>query len=82
MNKGVNHWASRQDFRVGEGKRGSRRELGPLDGDSVRTRCSYACLLALMAQIRQDSPPEDLNLIRLTIRILLCTAIELPSFLN
>ena len=28
MNKGVNHWASRQDFRVGERKRGDRRELG------------------------------------------------------
>jgi hypothetical protein len=28
MNKGVNHWVSRQDFQVGRMKRGSRRELG------------------------------------------------------
>ena len=28
-NKGVNHWTSGRDFQVGEGKRGSRRELGP-----------------------------------------------------
>jgi hypothetical protein len=28
MNKGANHWASRRDFQVGKGKRGSRREIG------------------------------------------------------
>jgi hypothetical protein len=43
MNKGVNHWANRRNFRVGERKRGSRREVH-LDGDSMRTRCNYECL--------------------------------------
>jgi hypothetical protein len=28
MNKGINHWTSRQDFQLGRRKRGSRRELG------------------------------------------------------
>jgi hypothetical protein len=27
MNKEINHWASRRDFRVGRKKRGSRRKL-------------------------------------------------------
>jgi hypothetical protein len=31
MNKGANYWASRWDFRVGEEKRGIRRELGPFE---------------------------------------------------
>jgi hypothetical protein len=48
-NKGANHWVSRRDFQVGWRKRGSRRELGPLDRDSVRSRCSYGCLLVSMA---------------------------------
>ena len=28
MNKGTNHWASRRDFQVGEGKRVGKREIG------------------------------------------------------
>jgi hypothetical protein len=40
MNKGVNHWVSRRDFQVGEGKRrGGKRVL--LDRDSMKTRCNY-----------------------------------------
>jgi hypothetical protein len=39
MNKGANHWASRRDFRVGEGKRGSQRELSSFGRDSMETRC-------------------------------------------
>jgi hypothetical protein len=37
-----------------------------LNRDSVRTRCNYKCLLVSMAQISQDSPLEDFDLIRLT----------------
>jgi hypothetical protein len=52
MNKGANHWINRRDFRVGQKKRGSRRELGPfLDRDNVRTRCSYKCLQVSMADL-------------------------------
>ena len=40
MNKGANHWTSGRNFRVGQRKRGRRREV-LLDGDSLRTRCSY-----------------------------------------
>jgi hypothetical protein len=46
-NKGANHWSSRRDFQVGEGKRGGgkrERERVFLDRDSMRTRCSYECL--------------------------------------
>jgi hypothetical protein len=32
MNKGANHWMSRQDFQVGWRKRRSRRELIPFFG--------------------------------------------------
>ena len=49
MNKGANHCASRLDFQVRWRKRGSRRELGLFEEDSVRTRCSYECLLVSMA---------------------------------
>ena len=49
MNKGANHWASRRDFQVGWRKRESRRELGLLDGDSVRTICRYEYLPVSMA---------------------------------
>jgi hypothetical protein len=50
MNKGANHWASGWDFCVGEGKRGSRREVF-LDGDNVRKRYSYECLPVSMADL-------------------------------
>jgi hypothetical protein len=33
MNKGTNHWMSRRDFRFGQRKRGSRRELGAFGRD-------------------------------------------------
>jgi hypothetical protein len=49
--EGANHWASRQDFWVGEGKRASRRELGPFGQDSMRTRCSYQCLWVSMVDL-------------------------------
>jgi hypothetical protein len=49
MNKGANHWASRRDFQGAQKKRGSRRELGLFDEDSMRTRCSYECLPVSMA---------------------------------
>ena len=43
MNKGINHWTSRQDFQLGRRKRGSRRELGAfwmeiVTGQDVATR--------------------------------------------
>jgi hypothetical protein len=36
MNKDTNHWASRWDFRVGQRKRGSRREIGTFWKGTVR----------------------------------------------
>jgi hypothetical protein len=65
MNKGANHWVSRRDFWVGEGKRGSRRELGPFWmeitwGQDVAMSVSW-----FQWQIHQDLSPEDLDLIRL-----------------
>jgi hypothetical protein len=43
VNKGANHWVSRWVFRVGQRKRGSRRELGAfwmeiVTGQDVATR--------------------------------------------
>jgi hypothetical protein len=49
MNKEANHWASRWNFLVGLRRRRSRRELGLLDGDSVRTICRYEYLPVSMA---------------------------------
>jgi hypothetical protein len=41
MNKGANHWASRQDFRVGWRKKIKRRELEAFwNRDSIRARWS------------------------------------------
>jgi hypothetical protein len=55
---------------------GERR--GIWNGDSIRAGCS--CLsFPVSWQIRQDSPPEESDLIRLTR---LCTEIELPLFLK
>jgi hypothetical protein len=50
MNKGAIHWASRWDFRVGQRKRRSWRELEIfVDRDRMKTRCSYECLLVSKA---------------------------------
>jgi hypothetical protein len=51
MNKGANHWANRQNFRVGRRKRGSRRGVGPFGRDSVRKRCNYECLPVSVADL-------------------------------
>ena len=60
-------------------ERKQERERVFLDGDHMRTKCNYKCLLVSMA-----SPLEDLDLIRLTkLEVwLLRPAIELPLFLN
>jgi hypothetical protein len=65
MYKGANHWESRQGFQVGWRRRGSRRKLGLLDRDS-RGQDVANSVSGFQWQIRQDLPPEDLDIIRLT----------------
>ena len=81
MNKGVNHWANRRNFRVGERKRGSRREVH-LDRDSMRTRCNYECLPGSMVDPSGFTTGGfRFKAYKLGFQ-LLCPVIELPLFLN
>ena len=84
VNKGANHWASRQDFRVGSSKRGSGRELGPFwNGDSIRERCSSQSF-PVSWQICKDLQLEKsgFNKAYKISFYLLYPEIELPLFLN
>ena len=54
MNKGISHWASTQDFRVGQRKRGSRRELGAFWTGIARGQDVATSVSRLIWQILQD----------------------------
>ena len=66
MNKGANHWASRRDFRIGQRKRGSRRELGAFWIGIERGQDLGPSISELIWQIMADLLPEDSDLIWLT----------------